>query len=69
MRIGSSRYPELLLHLPSGRVIFRGGEAQVNGSVLEKEVREYASLGTGVDIVILDDPTLDGAKPRAGQKK
>lgn len=69
MRISSPTYPELLLRLPSGRVIFKGGEAKVNHLALEKEVREYASLGTGVDIVILDDPTLDGAKPRAGQKK
>lgn len=71
MRISSPAYPELLLHLPSGRVVFKGGEAKVNHLALEKEVREYVSrgLGFGADIVILDDPTLDEAKPRTGQKK
>lgn len=71
MRISSPAYPELLLRLPSGRVVFKGGEAKVNHLALEKEVREYASrgLGFGADIVILDDPTLDEAKPRTGQKK
>ena len=71
MRVGSPRYPELLLHLPSGRVIFNGGEAKVNNLALEKEIREYASrgLGVGADIVIFDDLPADGASPRTGQKK
>ena len=71
MRIISPNYPELLLHLPSGRVVFEGGGAQVNNLALEKEIREYAScgLGFGADIVIMDDTTLDEAKPRTGQKK
>ena len=76
MRISSPAYPELLLHLPSGRVVFKGGEAKVNHLALEKEVREYASrgLGFGADIVILDDPAMDDpamdeAKSRTGQKK
>lgn len=76
MRVSSPRYPELLLQLLSGRVVFNGGEAQVRDSTLQKEVREYVSrgLGFGADIVILDDPTLDDptldeAKPRTGQKK
>lgn len=71
MRVSSSKYPELLLQLFSGRVTFSGGEAQVSDSALQKEVREYVSrgLGVGADIVVLDDPTLDEAKPRTGQKK
>lgn len=76
MRVSSSKYPELLLQLFSGRVTFSGGEAQVNNSALQKEVREYVSrgLGVGADIVILDDPALDDpaldeAKPRTRQKK
>lgn len=71
MRVSSPRYPELLLQLPSGRVVFNGGEAQVSDSTLQKEVRDYVSrgLGVGADIVILDDPTLDEAKTRTGQKK
>lgn len=71
MRVSSPRYPELLLQLPSGRVVFNGGGAQVRDSTLQKEVRDYVSrgLGVGADIVVLDDPTLDEAKPRTGQKK
>lgn len=71
MRVSSPKYPELLLQLLSGHVVFSGGEAQVNDSALQKDVREYVSrgLGVGADIVILDDPTLDEAKPRTGQKK
>lgn len=71
MRVSSPKYPELLLQLLSGRVAFSGGEAQVNDSALQKEVRDYVSrgLGVGADIVVLDDPTLDEAKPRTGQKK
>ena len=76
MRVSSPRYPELLLQLPSGRVVFNGGEAQVRDSTLQKEVRDYVSrgLGVGADIVILDDPALDApaldeAKSRTGQKK
>lgn len=71
MRVSSPSYPELLLRLPSGCVIFNGGEAKVNDRALEKEVREYIprGLGVGVDLVILDDPTLDESEPRTGQKK
>lgn len=76
MRVSSPRYLELLLQLSSGRVAFSGGEAQVSDSALQKEVREYVSrgLGVGADIVVLDDlpmddPALDEAKPRTGQKK
>lgn len=76
MRVSSPRYLELLLQLPSGRVIFNGGEAQVIDSALQKEVREYVSrgLGVGADIVVLDDLPMDDlpmdeAKTRTGQKK
>lgn len=71
MRIVSPTYPELLLQLLSGRVTFNGGEAQVNDSALEKEVREYVSrgLGFGADIVIMDDTAPNEAKSCTGQKK
>lgn len=71
MRIVSPTYPELLLQLLSGRVTFNGGEAQVNNSALEKEVREYVSrgLGFGADIVIMDDTAPNEAKSCTGQKK
>lgn len=71
MRVSSPRYSELLLQLPSGRVVFNRGEAQVSDSALQKEVRKYVSrgLGVGADIVVLDDPPMDEAKTRTGQKK
>lgn len=71
MRVSSPRYPELLLQLLSGRVVFNGGEAQVSDSALQKEVRDYVSrgLGVGADIVVLDDLSMDEAKTRTGQKK
>ena len=71
MRIVSPTYPELLLQLLSGRVTFNGGEAQVNNSALEKEVREYVSrgLGFGADIVIMDDTAPNEAKSCTWQKK
>lgn len=71
MRVSSPSYPELLLHLPSGRVIFNGGEAQVSDSALQKDVREYVSrgLGVGADIIVLDDLPADEAKPSTEQKK
>lgn len=71
MRVSSPRYPELLLQLSSGRVVFNGGEAQVRDSTLQKEVRDYVSrgLGVGADIVVLDDLPIDEAKTSTGQKK
>jgi len=71
MRVSSPRYPELLLQLPSGRVVFNGGGAQVRDSTLQKEVRDYVSrgLGVGADIVVLDDLPIDEAKTSTRQTK